>query len=184
MKRKTKKAKLAEKSNAEARVRSMINATLTINTIHSKTLDVSTVVSELLSDAKKLQQHDLTAIEETLLSQAQTLDVFFHKCLSLGVQSDFMPHMQIYADLALRAQSNSRKTLTTLIDLKNPKRTTFIAQQNNAINQQINNSEKLENPANELLSQEVPHETLELGRAQETITIDSSVGTLEKVHRR
>jgi hypothetical protein len=41
--------------------------------------------------------------------------------------------------IALKAQNKSRQTLVTLIEFKNPTKTTFIRQQNNAISQQVNN---------------------------------------------
>ncbi|MGH8646968.1 MAG: hypothetical protein ACREX4_21935 [Gammaproteobacteria bacterium] len=65
--------------------------------------------------------------------------------------------------LALKAQNQCRQTLAALAEIKNPRRTTFIGQQNNATNQQVNNvggpSETRKNPEtreNELLEAKTP----------------------------
>ncbi|WP_423456075.1 hypothetical protein [Ottowia sp. VDI28] len=46
---------------------------------------------------------------------------------------------QVYTQLALKAQSNSRATLEALIEVKRPKQISFVRQANLAQNQQVNN---------------------------------------------
>lgn len=48
---------------------------------------------------------------------------------------------------ALKAQNQCRQTLAALAEIKNPRRTTLIGQQNNATNQQVNNAAIGANPA-------------------------------------
>ncbi len=104
-------------------------------------------------------------------------------------KSDTIPQVQAYSDIALKAQNQSRKTLTVITELKNPKQTMFVKQQNLAVNQQINNDtqsknfKKIENPTNELLLDAKPHETLELRRPREAIAVNPEMETVEKINR-
>lgn len=50
-----------------------------------------------------------------------------------------MSAVQTLTQLALRAQSNSRATIQTLAEVKNPKQVAFVKQANIAQNQQVNN---------------------------------------------
>jgi hypothetical protein len=94
-----------------------------------------------------------------------------------------MKNAAIIADIALRAQNQSRKTLAVLAEIKNPRRTTFIKQQNNAVNQQVNNaikskSEKIKKVANELLELK-DEQRLDTRAAASSITDDSQVEAVE-----
>ena len=54
--------------------------------------------------------------------------------------------------MAFRAQARCNRTLRTLLEFKNPKRATFIKQQNNMqINQANEEKEKTLNPTNKIL---------------------------------
>jgi len=160
------------------------NAALTINSLHDGWMDVSTLMDQLNESFRKVKADNLLEVEAILLSQAQTLNMFFHRCLSQVGSSEWRPHIQTMSDLALRAQNNCRKTLATLAEIKSPKRATFSKQQNNAIgNQQVNNSENSKKSANEVLN-EVQHESLDDRSKEETITINPTLETVEAVHRR
>lgn len=170
-------------ANSKVYLNSTATAALTIDALHDESMDVRTLLHELKESFIKIKNDNLLEVEAMLLSQAQTLNVFFHRCLSQAGDSEWRPHMQTMSDLALRAQSNCRKTLATLVEIKNPKRTTFIKQQNNAIgNQQINNLENLTNSANEVLS-EAKHESLDDRSKEKTITINSAMETMETIDR-
>ena len=87
----------------------------------------------------------------------------------------------MHANIAFRAQSQCNRTLKTLLEYKNPKRSaTFIKHQINTLNQQINEAEKSEkeiNLANEIL--EVNHESrLDPRKTEETIGSDTPLETL------
>ncbi len=167
-----------------ARINPIANAALTINQLHHQVLDFSTVANEMCDSFSKVKKGNLVEVEAMLLSQAQILNVFFNQCLSRVADTKFLNQIQVMSDLALRAQNNCRKTLATLADIKNPKRAMFIKQQNNAIgNQQINNSENLKNPANEVLS-EVQYESLDNRSKEEAITINPMLATMDPVDRR
>lgn len=140
-------------------------------------------MSELRASAKRINDGITQEVEQMLMTQAKVLEDFFHKTLNKLMGIDVMKNAAIIADIALRAQNQSRKTLIALAEIKNPRRATFIKQQNNAVNQQVNNSiksksEKIKKVANELL--EVKNEQrLGTRTTASPITNDSQVETVE-----
>lgn len=164
-------------------ITSEANAAFTINAIHKESLHISTLVTELSESFVRVKNDNFLEVEAMLLSQAHTLNVFFHHALSQASQMSALNQIQTFSDLAMKAQNNCRKTLLALAEIKNPKRATFIKQQNNAIgNQQINNSENLKNNSNEVLS-EVQHESLDDRSKEKTITTHTTLETLEAIDR-
>src|SRR3989338_5077624 len=162
---------------------SELNAAYTIDSLHGESMDIKTLLKELSESFVRVKSDNMFEVEVMLLSQAQTLNVFFHRCLSQVGNSEFMPHIQIMSDLALRTQNNCRKTLLALAEIKNPKRATFIKQQNNAIgNQQVNNSENSKKSANEVLNG-VQHESLDDRSKEKTIAIHPTLATVEASYR-
>lgn len=132
------------------------SATLAINKLKGHVLDSSTAMDLLIKSAKQVKNNDIGEIEDMLITQAKTLDVVFYDALSKLSDLNMIDHIEVFTNIAFKAQSQSRKALTALAELKHPRRTTFIKQQNNAINQQVNNgvksnSEKSEKFANELI---------------------------------
>jgi hypothetical protein len=131
---------------------------------------------------------DLSIAEALLIDQALVLQSIFSNNTAKMANAKYLSQIEAFSKIALRAQNQCQRTLKTLLEFKNPKRTTFIKQQNNATNQQINEGklkeipEKEINPANELL--EVNHETrLDTGKMQETIRTDSEVETVGELDR-
>ena len=98
---------------------------------------------------------------------------------------EYIPNTQIYFDIAMKAQKQCRQTLSALVDIKHPRRATFVKQQNNAINQQINNGSDPENfqekPANELLT-EVQYEIVDTRRTLKTSRVDKELAAVGKVY--
>jgi len=143
-----------------------------------KGLDGETILNELSKQNEKIKNGDLTCVQEMLLDQAHTLQALNTLCMMKLRDVEYIEQMEAYSRIALKAQNQSRQTLATLIELKNPRRATFIKQQNNAVNQQINNAEPANvgteetqenrknsgNPANELFEAD-NHEQLDT-RAQ------------------
>ena len=166
---------------------------MTINQLHGRghMLDAPTVMKELMQSAKKVSNGNVTEIEQMLMVQAKTLDYVFYDALTKLVDLSMINQIECFMNIALRAQTQSRKTLATLAELKHPRRTTFIQQQNNAGIQQVNNSVKLESKevennkkiANELLS-EGNHATLDFRGTSETIGVNQAMEALEPVKRR
>ena len=134
---------------------------------------------------------DITIAEALLIDQAIVLQSFFSNYTSKMVNAEYLSQVEAYSKIALRAQNQCQRTLRTLrtlLEFKHPKRTTFVKQQNNATNQQINESELKEfpekkvKPANELLEQN--HEArLDTPETKEAVTVDSEVETLGELDR-
>lgn len=162
--------------NAKFSTESVLNSMQTIQLFSNDNADIVILLNEINKQVDKVIDGDTRRIETMLMTQAQTLDVIFHKMIRSTMGAKILPQFQAYADLGLKAQNQCRKALLALAEVKNPKRATFIKQQNNAVNQQVNNginSENLKNKniANELLS-EVKNETLDDRRASAALNIN------------
>lgn len=73
--------------------------------------------------------------EDMLLSQAQTMDHIFHDYAVLA-RANLRTNArkaERFMELALKCQNNSRQTIMTLMALKNPKRATFVKNQQNVL---------------------------------------------------
>lgn len=86
-----------------------------------------------------LAKNDLKTIEEILFPQAVALQTIFDKASKQMLLADSFNGLQAWATIAFKAQDQSRKTLSTLMAIRRPQQTSFIKQQNNAVNQQVNN---------------------------------------------
>ena len=109
---------------------------------------------EMLEDAfKQLKDGDLSILEEVLLNQTFALNIAFTSLVARANRQPDLTTMQMLMNLSFKAQNQSRATIDTLRNLKQPNQTAFIKQTNIAHgHQQVNNS--LENnpiPQNELL---------------------------------
>ena len=148
-------------------------------------LDVQTLADGLNTQNKAMHQGDMTTLEAMLLDQShvlQTLFIFYTQKLS---HAKHLEQVDTYSRIALKAQNQCRQTLATLGELKNPKRATFIRQQNNAVNQQINqekNSKKPEKESNEVL-EVIPSERLDTRETQAAIGANSEMGTVGAIDR-
>ena len=153
-------------------------------------------LSEIYSQAELIQSFDyvmdsinavhddsLKVAESMLVSQAYVLNATFNTAITSARSSEYLPSAEYHSNLALRAQNQCQRTLKTLLEFKNPKRTTFIKQQNNMqINQTEEKKEKNIKPANELL--EVNHDArLDTGTPQEAGAGNQEVEAVGKVHR-
>ena len=140
-------------------------------------------------EIKKVQNGDLSSLEETLTAQAMTLDKIFiemsrRAAVNMGQYCDTAA---VYMKLALKSQSQCRTTIQALADIKNPQPVNIVKQANIANGpQQINNcvtatdsgAEKNQNQPNELLEVQHGSETLDSRATSETIRKDSAMATL------
>ena len=109
---------------------------------------------EMLEEAQRqIKDSDLSILEEILLSQAFVLNIAFTNLATRANRQTDISTTQMLMNLAFKAQNQSRATIDSLRNLKQPNQTAFIKQTNIAHgHQQVNNS--LENnpiPQNELL---------------------------------
>ncbi len=154
-------------------------------------LDLTTIYDILKEQNERVANGDMTRVEAMLIDQAHTLQAMSTLFTIKMSKSEYLNQTETYSRIALKAQNQCRQTLGTLIELKNPKRATFIKQQNNAMNQQVNNgqpvsqsenSKNSEKPANKLLEVE-PSERLDIGTQRETVPANPQLETVGTVDR-
>lgn len=166
----------------------LASAAMAIDHLHGRgrLLDAPTIMDQLATSANKVNDGNLKEVEQMLVTQAKTLDYIFYDALKQLADVNMINQIEVFSNIAFRAQSQCRKTLATLAELKHPRRVTFVKQQNNAINQQVNNgiehkSRNFKNNkklANELIS-EVTHEKVDIGGTISASSIDSASETVE-----
>lgn len=100
------------------------------------------MVNELDRQAKAVNGGDLSQMEAMLATQAHTLDALFTR-LAKRAHNNFNDNFEVgerFLRLALKAQSQSRATVESLGQLKNPAPIAFVKQANIAAgHQQVNN---------------------------------------------
>lgn len=106
-------------------------------------MDLTETVAVVRDRVRKVKEGDLSDVEATLTAQAMTLDSIFHEmakraALNMG---QHMAATESYLKMALKAQSQCRATLETLVEVKAPRSATFIKQANIANQQQVNNGQ-------------------------------------------
>jgi hypothetical protein len=164
---------------------SLVNATLSVQALHDYDVDVEVLMNNFNYQVDKMLQGDVRRPEIMLATQAQTLDALFHKMLQRAADNQVLPYIQGYMDIAFKAQKQCRQTLSALVEIRHPKRSTFIKQQNNAVNQQVNNnikqkhSKKYKNHTNELLK-ESRNESVDTRTTITPVTTYSSVEAVGK----
>jgi len=91
-------------------------------------------LAESVQEARKMiARGDYSQIEEQLITQAMTLQRLFEFYTQEMITSKYIGAQEIYGNLVLKIQNQARKTLSTIAELRNPKKLTFIKQQNNAM---------------------------------------------------
>ena len=132
---------------------------------------------------KELQKGDLSILEEMLLSQAFALNMAFNSLSVRATRQQDVSTMQMLMNLCFKAQNQSRATIDSLVQLKQPSNTTFVKQANIAQgHQQVNNlAEKNITPQNELLKDS--YAELDNGGTPTTKRIDTTLEALGAVHR-
>ena len=80
---------------------------------------------------QKIARGDYSEVEEQLITQAVALQRIFEVYTQKMISESYHESQRIFGQIALKAQSQCRKTLNTLVELKNPKNLTFIKEQSN-----------------------------------------------------
>ena len=156
----------------------------------SKQVDMEFARKVIGQGIEELKKGNLAKLEEMLYSQAVALNMMF---ASLSMKASIQTNVdvrQTLTNLCLKSQNQSRNTIQTLINLKQPNQTSFIKQQTNVAggHQQINNGvipsspEKLLNEPIELL--EANHgEWLDKGTKAKAKRGNSELEAVAEVHR-
>lgn len=151
-------------------------------------------VDVMADDIKAVNSGDLSKLEGMLTAQAHALDAMFnHYAKKAFHEAKFLPQLESYSRLAMKAQAQCRTTVEAIAEIKAPKSATFIKQANIAHQQQVNNGpgadtgtpaaarEKDITPTKELLIKE-RHAALDTGRASKAVGIDSELEALGARH--
>lgn len=138
----------ADETDAQAKGRasllSTVNAAAVIHAYQSNIMgqdaDMQAMVESLRVSIGKVKAGDLGQLESMLISQATALQTMFAHLAKRAAHQEYLKHAETYMTLALKAQAQSRSTISALVDLKYPRQATFIKQANVANGpQQVNN---------------------------------------------
>ncbi len=136
-----------EQAKARAALRPSVNAVTVIEAyqgnIMGKDVDLGELIDGLNATTKEVNAGDLSRLEAMLVSQATALQTMFTSLARRAMSQEYLKHTDLYLSLALKAQAQSRATITAVVDLKYPRQATFIKQANVAHGpQQVNNGAK------------------------------------------
>lgn len=193
-----------EQTMGRAALRPSVNAACVIQAyqgnLMGSEIDLQAVVDGLQATIKDVQDGELGRLEAMLVSQATALQTIFTSLARRASHQEQLKHYGVFMGLALKAQAQSRATISALVDLKYPRQATFVKQANIAHGpQQVNNGAgpdggfltdtrahthaeetKPEHP--ELL--EHHHgERLDTGKTSATSRTDPNMETVGEVHR-
>jgi hypothetical protein len=182
---------------AHAVLRPTIEAAVTVRQYTKSTfgeLSINVLVDDLAKQCALASDGTMKRGEAILTTQAHTLNAIFNYLARRAQTAEYMPQLETYLRLGLKAQNQCRATLDTLATMKNPSTVAFVRQANIAHGpQQVNNTpqpvpdeasraREFENPPNKLLEQQ-HGERLDGGTVQATVGADSSLEAVGEVHR-
>lgn len=190
-----------EQDNARLALRPSVNGASVIDAYQSnimgKDVDITEMMVMLGVASKFVNEGDLSKLEEMLVSQATALQTIFTSLARRAATQEQLKHYETFLTLALKAQAQSRATISALVDLKYPKQATFVKQANIAHGpQQVNNgpvlsgqhagarTEETKTDQPELLAADQHGGTnLDTGTTRTTSGDDSHMATVDAVHR-
>lgn len=105
-------------------------------------IDKTEAVGVLVEQVAQVLKGDMRGVESMLVAQALALNTVFTEMMRRAAiaKESHANLLDIYMRMALKAQAQCRATLETLAEVKNPRVTNFVQQQNNAHQQQITNA--------------------------------------------
>ena len=164
-----------------------------------KDVDLGELVAGLSESCGEVKDGDLSTLEAMLLSQATALQTMFASLARRAATQEHLRQYETFMGLALKAQAQSRATITALVDLKYPRQATFVKQANISHGpQQVNNSaaagvnpahsahgKETEPEQNKLLEADhgQPRQRMDTRAAQAAERSYQAVETVEAVHR-
>jgi hypothetical protein len=171
--------------------------------VMGKDADMSVMIDRLRETFKDVKGGDLHTLEAMLISQATALQTIFTSLARRASTQDRLPQYQAFLGLALKAQAQSRATISALVDLKYPRQATFVKQANIAHRpQQVNNGgaigadpeqyaqarahgKETDPEQNKLLEADHghPRQRMDTRAAQKAERSYQTVETVESVHR-
>ena len=165
--------------------------------------DMAIFIDRLQETCAQVKSGDLQKMEAMLISQANALQSIFTSLARKAQKQIGQKSFEGVLGLALKAQAQSRATISTLVELKYPRQATFVKQANIAQGpQQVNNCAQPDNlgdqPAsvcsrgkkskveqNKLLEADhgQPGSWMDTRTAQKTERSDQAMETVDAVHR-
>jgi hypothetical protein len=134
-----------EQTKAKAATKASINAVMVINAyqgnIMGKDVDITEMVTDMQGKFKEVADGNLSNMEAMLVGQATALQTMFTSLAQRAAGQEHLKQYQTFMILALKAQAQSRATISALVDLKYPKQASTFVKQANIANgpQQVNN---------------------------------------------
>jgi hypothetical protein len=131
-------------------------------------VDLMEMVNVLTENTRQTQDGDLSHLEGMLLSQATSLQTIFASLAKRAQVQTSQRNLEAFLGLAMKAQSQSRATIATLVDLKYPRQAAMFVKQTNVAHgaQQVNNH----------LEPGVGSRTSEIELQQTKLTVEHSNG--------
>jgi hypothetical protein len=103
-------------------------------------VDFEVLVKGIMGTCTQVNGGNLQTMEAMLVSQATALQTIFTDLARKAQAQTYQKQFEVYLGLALKAQTQSRATISALVDLKYPRQATFVNQANIAHGpQQVNN---------------------------------------------
>ena len=133
-------------AKARAATKASTNAVMVVNAfqgnIMGKDVDLGELVTNMQTKFKEVNDGDLSGLEAMLVGQATALQTMFTSLATRAASQEYLKQYGVYMTLALKAQAQSRATISALVDLKYPKQAaTFVKQANMTTGpQQVNNA--------------------------------------------
>ena len=184
---------------AHAALRPSINAAMVMQSYQGNiggiVVDINALVNGLADSCKAVNDGDLATMEAMLISQATALQTIFTSLAQRAQAQKYQQNLEAFLGLALKAQAQSRATISALVDLKYPRQATFVKQANIANGpQQVNNGEieqtdsharQLQTEQNKLLegSYDTVTQRMDSREAQTSERSNPAVEAMGKVHR-
>jgi hypothetical protein len=156
-----------------------------------KDVDMHLMIDHLRTTFTEVKDGDLHTMEAMLISQATALQTIFTSLARRAQEQEYQKNLEAFLGLALKAQAQSRATISALVDLKYPRQATFVKQANIANGpQQVNNAAPVA-PARENQSEQSKlleaktHERpyLDIGATPAAKRGDQTVEAVGKIHR-
>ena len=108
--------------------------------VMGKDVDMNVLAAQLRETFTEVKGGDLHTLEAMLISQATALQTIFTSLARRAQIQEYQKNLEAFLGLALKAQAQSRATISALVDLKYPRQATFVKQANIANGpQQVNN---------------------------------------------
>lgn len=184
---------------AAAAVMPAVNAAMVIDAyqgnIVGSDVNLMALIESLQQSSDQSKAGDLSHLEAMLIGQATALQTIFTSLAKRASHQEHLLQYQTFLGLALKAQAQSRATISALVDLKYPRQATFVKQANIAHGpQQINNgtaqagthshAQEIEPQQNGLL-EDARHGSTQMDTRATPATARShpTVAAVEPVHR-